>query len=149
VALFGEELPVMDIMVQPPKAARRLVLVADDEAAIQLLVARVITQLGLDALSVGDGSAAITAVAARRADLACAILDITMPLVNGVDAARAIQRLAPELAIVLMSGAVPTHMADSIKQLRLAGMLHKPFPLVALPKLIRQVVDDSVAIETA
>jgi DNA-binding NarL/FixJ family response regulator len=109
----------------------------------------VITQIGLDALPVGDGSAAITAVAARRADLACALLDIAMPLVNGVDAAHAIQRLAPELAIVLMSAAVPTHMTDSIKQLRLAGMLHKPFPLVALRELIRQVVDNSIAIETA
>jgi CheY-like chemotaxis protein len=139
----------MDIIVQTAKPARRLVLVADDEAAIQLLVARVIAQLGLDALSVGDGSAAITAVAARRADLACAVLDIAMPLVNGVDAARAIQRLAPELAIVLMSGAVPAHLADSIKQLRLVGMLHKPSPLVALRELIRQVVDHSIAIETA
>ena len=55
-----------------------------------------------------------------------------MPLVNGVDAARVIQRLAPKLAIVLLSGAVPAHMADRIKQLRLAGMLHKPFPLAAL-----------------
>ena len=137
------------MIVQTPKPPRRLVLVADDEAAIQLLVARVITQLGLDALPVGDGAAAITAVAARRADLACVILDITMPLVNGVDAARAIQRLAPELAIVLMSGAVPAHLADSIKQLHLAGMLHKPFPLVGLRQLIQQVVDNSVAIEIA
>jgi CheY-like chemotaxis protein len=139
----------MDIIVQTPRPARRLVLVADDEAAIQSLVARVITQLGLDALSVGDGSAAITAVVARRADLACAVLDIAMPFVNGVDAARAIQRLAPELAIVLMSGAVPAHLADSIKQLRLAGMLHKPFPLVSLRELIRQAIDNSVAIKTA
>ena len=74
----------MDAIVQTPRLARRLVLVADDEATIQLLVARVITQLGLDAMPVGDSAAAITAVAARRADLACAVLDITMPLVNGV-----------------------------------------------------------------
>jgi CheY-like chemotaxis protein len=148
IALFGAELLVMDVIVQMPRPARRLVLVADDEAAIQLLVARVITQLGLDALPVGDGAAAITAVAARRANLACAVLDITMPLMNGVDAARAIQRLAPELAIVLMSGAVPAHMADSIKQLRLAGMLHKPFSLVTLRELIRRVIDDNITIET-
>ena len=139
----------MNAVVQTPMPARRLVLVADDEAAIQLLVARVITQLGLIALPVGDGSAAITAVAARRPDLACAVLDITMPIVNGVDAARVIQGLAPDLAIVLMSGAVPAHMADHIRQLRLAGMLHKPFPLVALRELIRQIVGDGVAIETA
>jgi CheY-like chemotaxis protein len=127
--------------------ARRLVLVADDEAAIQGLVARVITQLGLVALPVGDGAAAIRAVAAHRTDLACAILDIVMPIVNGVEAARVIQQLEPNLAIVLMSGAVPIHEADRISQLRLAGMLHKPFPLVALRKMIRHAIGDGVALE--
>jgi CheY-like chemotaxis protein len=78
----------MSAITPLPMAAPRLVLVADDETAIQLLVIRAIDQLGLVALPVSDGAAAIMAVAARRADLICAVLDITMPLVNGVDAAR-------------------------------------------------------------
>ena len=78
----------MSAITPLPMAAPRLVLVADDEPAIQLLVTRAIDQLGLVALPVSDGAAAIMAVAARRADLICAVLDITMPLVNGVDAPR-------------------------------------------------------------
>ena len=139
----------MSAITPLPMAAPRLVLVADDETAIQLLVTRAIHQLGLDALPVSDGAAAIMAVAARRADLICAVLDITMPLVNGVDAARVIQRLAPDLAIVLMSGAIPADYADHMNQLRLAGLLHKPFPLAALRELIRHAVGDGVAIEAA
>ena len=132
---------------QTPMTARRLVLVADDEAAIQGIVVRVITRLGLVALPVGDGAAAIRAVAAHRTDLACAILDIVMPIVNGVEAAHTIQRIAPDLAIVLMSGAVPIHEADRISQLRLAGMLHKPFPLATLREMVRHAVGDGVALE--
>jgi CheY-like chemotaxis protein len=128
-------------------ASRRLALVADDETAIQNIVARVMRQLGLVALPVGDGAAAIAVVEAHRDDLACAILDITMPIVNGVDAAHAIQRIAPDLAIVLMSGAVPAHYANRIERLRLAGMLHKPFSLAALRELIRLAVGEGVAIE--
>ena len=139
----------MSAMTPMPMAAPRLVLVADDETAIQLLVTRVIDQLGLVALPVSDGAAAIMAVAARRADLVCAVLDITMPLVNGVDAARVIQRLAPDLAIVLMSGQIPADYADHLNQLRLAGLLHKPFPLAALRELIRHTVGDGVALEAA
>lgn len=127
--------------------ARRLVLVADDEAAIQAVVTRVISGLGLVALAVGDGAAAIAAVEAHQGELICAILDVVMPVVNGVDAARAIQRIAPDMPIVLMSGAVPAHSADSITRLQLAGMLDKPFRLWALRELIVHAVEAGIVLE--
>ena len=124
-------------------------LVADDATAIQLLVTRAIDQLGLVVLPVSDGAAAIMAVAARRADLICAVLDITMPLVSGVNAARVIRRLASDLAIVLMSGQILADYAVHINQLRFAGLLDQPFPLAALRELIRHAIGDGAAIEVA
>jgi CheY-like chemotaxis protein len=126
--------------------ARPLVLVADDETAIQALVARVIHRLGLVAVLVDDGAAAIAAVEVHRDNLACAILDIVMPVVNGVDAAYAIQRIAPELSIILMSGAIPARDTDRITRLGHAGTLHKPFPLAVLRDMIRQVVGQRSAL---
>ncbi|MBK9712462.1 MAG: response regulator [Kouleothrix sp.] len=124
--------------------SRRLALVADDEPAIRDLLERVLRPLGLGALCVGDGAAAIAAAEAHRDKLSCAIMDIVMPVVNGVDAALAIQRAAPDLPIVLMSGAVPAQCADGIAQLRLAGMLPKPFDLVELRDLIRRAVGGDI-----
>ena len=129
-----------------PMPARPLVLVADDETAIQALVARVINRLGLIAVLVDDGAAAIAAVETHRENLACAILDIVMPIINGVDAAYAIQRIAPELSIILMSGALPAHDADRITRLGHTGTLHKPFPLVALRDMIRHAVAASIVL---
>jgi two-component system cell cycle sensor histidine kinase/response regulator CckA len=126
----------MNVPRQTPLTARRMVLVADDEKAIQSIVTRVITELGFVALPVSDGATAIITAAAHRANLACAILDIMMPIVNGIDAAHAIQQLAPDIGIVLMSGAIPRDCADDIAHLRLVGMLNKPFSLKALQELI-------------
>ena len=138
----------MSAIAQTSLRAGQLALIADDEVAIQGLVARVLRQLDLVPLPVGDGAAAIAAVEAHRGELACAILDIRMPGVNGIDAAHAIQRIAPDLAIVLMSGAVPVDYADRTKRLRLAGLLHKPFALAALEELIRHAIGAHVALET-
>jgi DNA-binding NarL/FixJ family response regulator len=74
-------------------------------------------------------------------------MDIVMPVLNGVDAARAIQATAPSLPIVLMSGAIPPAYLDRIAQLRLAGILAKPFMLAALRDLLRHVANDGVALE--
>jgi hypothetical protein len=68
--------------------------------------------------------------------------------VNGVDAALAIQVIAPNLAIVLMSGAIPAHCDDGIARLRLAGMLSKPFSLAVLREMIYYAVEIGVAHKT-
>lgn len=122
------------------KTAPRPALVADDDAAIRALIARVLVQLGLVPVLVGDGAAAIDVVEARRSELACALLDIEMPGANGLDAAHAIQRLAPDLPIMLISGSIPNVAAGKLSRLRLAGTLDKPFSLAALRKLIRHAL---------
>jgi CheY-like chemotaxis protein len=130
-----------------PIRARPLALVADDDPAIQAFVARVINHRGLVAVFADDGAAAIAAAQAHRDSLACAILDIVMPIMNGVDAAHAIQATAPGLPIVLMSGAIPEAYVDRISQLRLAGMLPKPFSFATLRDLLRHAAGDAVALE--
>ncbi len=127
------------------KTSRKLVVVADDEVAIRALVARVLIQLGLVPVLVGDGAAAIDVVEARRSELACAILDIAMPGGNGIDAAHVIQWIAPDLPIVLISGWVPSVAAGKLSRLRLAGILNKPFSLAALRALIRHALANGAA----
>jgi two-component system cell cycle response regulator CpdR len=126
---------------------RRLALVPDDEPSIWPLVTRVVRQLGLDVLAVTNGAAAIATVQAHHGDLACAILDIVIPVLNGIDAAHALQEIAPGLPIVLMSGAIPVQYTGGIERLSLAGILHKPYPLAALRELVRHTVDDGIAIK--
>jgi CheY-like chemotaxis protein len=125
--------------------ARTLVLVADDEPAIRAIVSRMLVELDLVPVLVGDGAAAIAAVEAHQSELACAILDIAMPGANGVDAAHVIQLIAPNVALMLTSGAIPANCAGRITRLRLVGILQKPFPLAALRTLIRQAIADSGA----
>lgn len=124
-----------------------LVLIADDEPAMRELLTYVSQQLGLAALCVGDGAAAVAAVAAQRDRLIFALMDIVMPIMNGVDAARAIQVAAPSLPIVLMSGGIPEGYSERITQLRLAGLLHKPFPIATVRTLLRNAASDSATLE--
>jgi two-component system, cell cycle response regulator CpdR len=137
----------MSVITQPPRPVRQLVLVADDEGTILNLVARVLAQLGLVALSVSDGAAAVQAVVVHQTELVCAMLDVRMPIMNGADAAHAIQKIAPDLPIVLMSGAIPTHYTDRISRLNLAGVLEKPFTLAVLRAMILQALGDGVTLE--
>jgi DNA-binding NtrC family response regulator len=127
------------------ETVRRLVLVADDEPAFQLIIAQVLAEFDLAPLTVSDGAAAIAAVVAHRNELRGAFLDIAMPSVDGIDAAHAIQQIAPELEITIMSAAYPADYAARTTHLRIAGILQKPFPLAALRALIRQALANGAA----
>ena len=70
-------------------------LVADDDLIINDLVARMLRALGFVAVPVCDGAAAVTAVAPYGAALAYALLDVQMPVMNGLDAAELIQQRMP------------------------------------------------------
>jgi CheY-like chemotaxis protein len=109
----------------PP--APRIVLIADDERDIGILLVRIMRPLGFTPIVVMNGLDAITAARHHAHELAAAFLDIQMPGITGIDAAIAIQKLLPQLPIVLMSGGIPAHLASNIAQLRLAGFLQKPF----------------------
>ncbi len=125
---------MMRLREETSSAERRAVLVADDENTILTLTARVIVSLDLVPIVVNDGAAAIEVARTHQCSLACALLDVQMPLINGVDAALMIQRVVPDLGIVLMSGAIPPLLSERIREqrLRLVAVLEKPFSLEAL-----------------
>ncbi|GIF12122.1 response regulator transcription factor [Actinoplanes teichomyceticus] len=75
------------------------VLVADDDADIRDLVAFKLEQAGLEVITVGDGQAAVEQ--ARMHHPTLAVLDVSMPLLSGIDVCRML-RADPSTAGMLI-----------------------------------------------
>ena len=75
----------------PGVLSGRRVLVADDNKVNQALLRRWLTDEGMTVTLVSDGDAAITAVMSGAIDVV--LMDISMPVMNGLDATRAIRAL--------------------------------------------------------
>lgn len=83
------------------------VVIADDDADIRDLVALAVRRAGLDPVAVvADGDAALASILSEDPDLA--ILDITMPGMNGFEVCRAVREAGTttDLRIVLLSASV-------------------------------------------
>ena len=64
-------------------------VICEDEGIVQMQLKRILTQAGLVVAAVaGDGQAGVEAVLRERPDLV--LMDINMPVMNGLDAARQI-----------------------------------------------------------
>lgn len=124
-----------------PAGKRLLALVADDDAGCRHLVAAVLQQMGLATRVAPDGAVAVQLAAEHAADLCCAILDVRMPVLDGMDAAEAIRRLAPTLTIIMMSAAFPSNYHERLAPLGITQLLDKPFPLSQLRALVRPLTE--------
>jgi DNA-binding response OmpR family regulator len=84
-------------------SGQRLILVADDDEDILALVKAVLERSGHEVVGVGDGAEALASVQTRRPDLA--VLDVTMPHVDGLEVLRRLRADAATttLPVVLLS----------------------------------------------
>ncbi|MFO0472488.1 MAG: ATP-binding protein [Pseudomonadota bacterium] len=120
-----------------PAAPRRRVLVAEDNAVNQVLVRAVLERLGHECRIVGDGGAAVRAVAEDPPDLV--LMDMQMPGLDGPGATRAIRALDGPAARVPVVAMTANARPEDREQCLAAGMdayLSKPVDIAALEATI-------------
>jgi CheY-like chemotaxis protein len=91
------------------------IIIADDEFANRLLVSEIVRNMGHELIEAENGEEALRAIQ-KTPDIDLVLMDIEMPVMNGVDAARLIRkkldRPLNRIPIVAMSG----YELDDIKE---------------------------------
>jgi len=113
------------------------VLLADDHTlvaeALKSLLAEPFDLVGV----VHDGRALVEAAEKLRPDVI--VTDISMPLLNGLEAVRQLRERQPETRIVVLTMHRDTHLAASAFRAGVSGYLLKISPSEELVKAIREV----------
>jgi signal transduction histidine kinase/CheY-like chemotaxis protein len=127
---------------QPAPRALR-VLAAEDNGTNRLILRAFLEPLDVDLTLAGDGREAVEAFAAGGFDLV--LMDIQMPIMNGVDATVAIRRLeaeqgAPRTPILAVSANIMTDQVEGYLAAGMDGVLAKPLSAEALYAAIEQAL---------
>jgi two-component system alkaline phosphatase synthesis response regulator PhoP len=114
-----------------------LILVAEDDADIRLLVRDVLEHAGFEVLVSGDGPSALQATRTRRPDLL--VLDLGLPGLDGLDVARALRRDS-DLPIIMLTARAEE--SDTLVGLELGAddYIAKPFSTKELVARVRAVL---------
>lgn len=106
---------------------RSLVLIADDDADILLLVRAVLERSGHEVVAASDGAEALASVRARKPDLV--VLDIAMPEVDGLEVLRRLRAdpTTSELPVVLLSARAQEADVERGFAIGASAYLKKPF----------------------
>jgi PAS domain S-box-containing protein len=128
--------------VDPIEASARTLLVAEDEPAVRRVVVRVLEKAGYRVLVAPNGEEAVD-LAKQHPNIALALLDVIMPVMNGVQSAALIRREQPQIRIVLTSGYSDTNLAES--GVDPSEILLKPYSPRDLLQRVRDELERGVA----
>lgn len=106
------------------------VLMADDAPANRELVTAILGGLGLELDTVADGAQAVEAV--RRGAYDLVLMDVHMPVMDGLAATRAIRELdgpAAEVPIVALTANVQPEQVDRCREAGMDGHVGKPIQI--------------------
>lgn len=118
------------------------VVVVDDTYDLRDLLRLALTRGGMEVVGeAGDGLAGIEAVRLERPDVV--LLDLSMPVMDGLEALPSIRRLVPDAKIIVLSGFGATQMSERALATGADGYLQKGMSLKRILEYVRGIVDGS------
>ena len=115
------------------------ILLVDDEESVRETVESMLGTLGHDVLTCSGGVSALKLLQGKVDDIACVLLDITMPEMSGHEVLRAISNLYPDLDVVLSSGFSVKMIEESSNNPCFRGFLKKPYTMDELQTMLEKV----------
>ncbi|MEP6503078.1 MAG: PAS domain S-box protein, partial [Betaproteobacteria bacterium] len=116
------------------------VLYIDDDEVMVVMVERLLERLGYAVTCLHDPATAIDAVRAAPQAFDVVVTDLNMPELSGLDVARAVQRIRPDLPVIISSGNIPDRLQEEARQAGVRGLVHKQFTLEELGAVVHWVL---------
>jgi PAS domain S-box-containing protein len=116
------------------------ILIADDEDMVREVACDFLEHLGFSVLPAADGLEAVRLFREHHEEIACVILDLKMPRLNGDEAYLQLKQIRDSVPTILASGYTEEAALAGLRDEGLAGFIQKPYSLSALRKLLRKVL---------
>jgi CheY-like chemotaxis protein len=151
---FSVFLPRIETTVPPetiedkpfPVGTERILLV-DDEPALAIVGKEMLERLGYRVTYKTSSPEALKAFKTQQAEARfdLVITDMTMPQMTGLDLARELVGVQPDIPVILSTGFSERITQEKAKSLGIQGFIMKPVVTREIAELIREILDENQA----
>jgi signal transduction histidine kinase/PleD family two-component response regulator len=121
----------------PGKKSQKKILIAEDDWASFQYLSRMLTKSVVSFIHAENGEQAVE-LARSNPDIDLILMDIRMPVMNGIDAARLIKQFRPDLPIIAQTAYAFSEEKDTILSTGFDEYLSKPLQYSRLDELIKK-----------
>lgn len=125
------------------RGGNETILVVDDEEPVRLVAEDILSTLGYRVIVAASGEEAINIFKERPQSIQLAVMDMTMPSINGCATAKAMRLEKPDLNVLFTSGFLDRHQLEDLQAEGFHHFLHKPYSLVDLQRNVRACLDQN------
>ena len=117
------------------------ILVVDDETALAAVMQKVLERVNYEATIATRPQAALELVRAQPAQFDLVVTDLTMPQMNGVELAKQLRAIRPDLPILLATGNIAELDPATLGAAGICELLEKPVRTDALAKAVHAALN--------
>jgi PAS domain S-box-containing protein len=128
-----------------PFGRGRNILLVDDEAAVRSFGGDVLSRLGFNPTVLGHPAMALEAFRGAPASFCAVISDLTMPDMTGLELARHVLEIRPDIPFILASGYLNLEANEKARQSGVKCIIAKPFAMHELAARLRSVLNEPPA----
>ena len=115
-------------------------LLVDDEKFIRFTGQRILEKMGYKVLLAENGQEAVEIFQKQHTGISLVLMDMIMPEMNGHEAFIKMKGIDKNCKVIISSGFTKDESLDELKQLGLAGFIHKPFRFLELSQLLAKIL---------
>jgi len=120
--------------------AGRVILLVDDEVALRQVLVEVLQHNGFSVLEAGDGNQAVSQFKANHDEIDLVLMDVVMPNMGGVAAAKAIRDMDSDVPIVFQTGYGEQTQLDAAGSILHSKALQKPVQIPVMLKMFMRMM---------
>jgi PAS domain S-box-containing protein len=135
--LEGEALATGSAEPLQPARGRERILLIEDEAAQRTSLTRGLERLGYKVTARADGRTALAAFRKKPSAFDLVITDQIMPKMSGLELAKALVKLRPDIPIILCTGFSEKVDGGTVGQKGIHELVMKPFTIQEITRAIR------------
>ena len=121
---------------QLPSGRQQLILVVDDERAICELIKTTLEMYNYRVLTANNGAEALAIYAEHRDEIDRVLVDMMMPVMDGLTTITALHQINPDLSLVAMSGLNSIEAVAQAKRFGCQYFLAKPYTTADLLEVL-------------
>lgn len=118
------------------------ILLVDDEDTVRAVGKDMLEALGFSVITAPDGIEARELFRHAQDTIACVLLDLTMPNMDGEETFRELRQIKDGVKIILCSGYSEKEVVTRFAGKGLAGYIQKPYKLNTLERVMRAVLEE-------